>query len=247
MTETLKILTLYPDQMNIYADRGNILFLARRCEWRGISCEITECGPGESFDPEAHDLIYVGGGQDRDQETVAEDMIRTKRDSIEAAIETDVVVLAVCGGYQLLGSSWATDSGPQRGLDLLDIETTRPDAPRLIGPVAIEVGRNPGGDTVAGFENHGGRTTLGAGVEPWGMVLAGHGNNGEDGGEGVVYRNLIGTYLHGPLLPKNHRLADELIRKALARTGDVPFLTELDDALEEAAHRSALDAALSAR
>ena len=245
---TLRVLALYPDQMNIYADRGNMIFLRRRCQRRGIGFELTGCGPGESFDPEAHDLIYVGGGQDRDQEQVATDMIETKKDSLATAIETEAVILAVCGGYQLLGNSWATDSGTHPGLGLLDFETVRTDEPRLIGPVAIEVEINSGPITVAGFENHGGRTRLGDGVRPFGTVVAGHGNNGTDGYEGVSRDNLIGTYLHGPLLPKNHRLADLLVERALARSGFGDFgLERLDDELEEAAHQSALRAALSGR
>lgn len=247
MSRSLKVLTLYPDQMNIYADRGNILFLSRRCEWRGIGVEVTACGPGERFEPDRHDLIYIGGGQDRDQRLVAEDMIETKKASLEAAIETGAVVLAVCGGYQLLGRTWATDSGTHEGLALLDFVTTRPEGPRLIGPVAIEVESDGATMKVAGFENHGGRTFLGEGVRPWGRVVAGHGNNGRDGTEGVAYKNLIGTYLHGPLLPKNYRLADELIERALARGGRVDGLAPLDDALEESAHRSALRAAINGR
>lgn len=248
MTATLRVLSLYPDQMNIYADRGNIIFLRNRCLWRGIGFELQTCGPGERFDPDAHDLLYIGGGQDRDQEQVASDMISTKRDALGTAIETDAVVLAVCGGYQLLGTSWATGDGTRPGLGVVDLETVRPDAPRLIGPVAIEVELGEGTGTVAGFENHGGRTWLGESAVPWGRVISGHGNNGRDGTEGVIHRNLIGTYLHGPLLPKNHRLADDLIVKALARSGQsVPTLETLDDEVEEAAHREALSAAVNDR
>lgn len=248
MSETLKLLSLYPEQMNIYADRGNITFLENRCQWRGIGFEVVSCGIGESFDPDAHDMIYIGGGQDRDQEQVAQDMITTKRAALTEAIESDAVVLAVCGGYQLLGTSWATDSGIRDGLGILDFETVRPDEPRLIGPVAIEIGSDLSKATVAGFENHGGRTWLGEDVRPWGKVLAGHGNNDRDRTEGVAYRNLIGTYLHGPLLPKNHRLADSLIVQALQRQGSPDISLEpLEDDLEAAAHRDALEAALSAR
>lgn len=244
----LRVLALYPDQMNIYADRGNIIFLRNRCEWRGIGFELSTCGPGEGFDPTGHDLIYIGGGQDRDQEQVASDMISTKRSALVEAIEADAVVLAVCGGYQLLGRSWATTGGSRPGLDLLDFETVRPDEPRLIGPVAIEVDLSGRPETIAGFENHGGRTYLGEGVLPWGRVLAGHGNNGNDGAEGVAYRNLIGTYLHGPLLPKNHVLADDLIFRALQRKAvREVVLPPLDDELEAAAHTEALAAALSGR
>lgn len=248
MKPTLRVLSLYPDQMNIYADRGNITMLRQRCVWRGIGFEATSAGIGDRFDPEAHDLIYIGGGQDRDQEQVAEDMIATKGAALAEAVEGDAVVLAVCGGYQLLGTTWATESGEKPGLGLIDLKTVRTDQPRLIGAVAIETEIAGSSSRVAGFENHGGRTWLGPGVEAWGRVIAGNGNNGEDGTEGVAYRNLIGTYLHGPLLPKNYRLADELISKGLGRRGDPGLkLDEIDDRLEEAAHREALRTALSVR
>ena len=241
----LRLLALYPDQMNIYADRGNILFLRRRCEWRGIGFSYAAAGPGEGFDPAGHDLIYIGGGQDRDQELVAEDMLRTKRDAVAAAVDEDAVVLAVCGGYQLLGHSYQLGDRRIAGLGLVDLETVREPGPRLIGNVAIEADLGDGETLeVAGFENHGGRTRLGAGTTPLGRVISGHGNNGSDGFEGVRRRNLIGTYLHGPLLPKNVLLADRLISRALARReGAEPELQPLDDALEAAAHESARAAA----
>jgi CobQ-like glutamine amidotransferase family enzyme len=242
----LRVLALYPEQMNIYADRGNILFLRRRCEWRGIGFSLAAAGPGESFEPEAHDLIYLGGGQDRDQRMVAGDMVESKREPLAAAVEDDRVVLAVCGGYQLLGRSYQLDEERLPGLGLADLETVRAPGPRLIGNVAIEVDFGEGPRTVAGFENHGGRTHLGAGARPLGQVVAGFGNNGEDGREGVRRRNMIGTYLHGPLLPKNSWLADHLIGLALERRyGEPPELSRLDDALEDAAARCARSAALS--
>jgi CobQ-like glutamine amidotransferase family enzyme len=239
----LRVLALYPEQMNIYADRGNILFLRRRCEWRGIGFEHATAGPGEGFDPGAHDLIYLGGGQDRDQRAVAADMVESKREALAAA--AGAVVLAVCGGYQLLGHSYQLGEERLPGLGLVDLETVRKDGPRLIGNVAIEVNLGSGPQTVAGFENHGGRTYLGAGERPLGRVLEGHGNNGEDGFEGVHRDNLFGTYLHGPLLPKNAWLADHLIGLALERRyGTRPELDSLDDTLERAAHESARHAAL---
>jgi hypothetical protein len=243
----LRLLALYPEQMNIYADRGNLLFLRRRCEWRGIGFTQATSGPGEGFDPAAHDLIYIGGGQDRDQELVAEDMLRNKRDALASAVDDDAVVLAVCGGYQLLGHSYQVGEQRIAGLGLADLETVREPGPRLIGNVAIEAELGGGGDPLelAGFENHGGRTRLGAGAKPLGRVIKGHGNNGSDGHEGVRRRNLIGTYLHGPLLPKNAQLADRLIARALARrTGSEPELEPLDDRLEQAAHESARAAAM---
>jgi CobQ-like glutamine amidotransferase family enzyme len=240
----LRLLTLYPEQMNIYADRGNILFLRRRCEWRGIAFANAVAGPGEPIDPAAHDLIYVGGGQDRDQRLVASDMMATKRDGLAAAADDGAVVLAVCGGYQLLGHSYQLGEERIAGLGLVDLETVREDGPRLIGNIAIEVDLGTGPRTLAGFENHGGRTYLGE-AEPLGRVIRGHGNNGRDGFEGVRRGNLVGTYMHGPLLPKNAWLADRLIQLALARRGGSEReLERLDDALEAGAHESARAAAL---
>jgi CobQ-like glutamine amidotransferase family enzyme len=230
--------------MNIYADRGNILFLRRRCEWRGIGFDYAEAGPGDRLDPGAHDFIYIGGGQDRDQRLVAGDMVATKREGLAAAVEDGAVVLAVCGGYQLLGHSYQLGAERITGLGLADLETVREEGPRLIGNVAIETDLGPGPVTIAGFENHGGRTYLGAGSEPLGRVLKGHGNNGKDGFEGVRRLNMFGTYLHGPLLPKNSALADRLIQLAIARReGAEPELEPLDDSFEAAASASARAAA----
>jgi lipid II isoglutaminyl synthase (glutamine-hydrolysing) len=241
----LRLLALYPEQMNIYADRGNILFLRRRCEWRGIGFEHATAGPGEGFDPGDHDLVYIGGGQDRDQALVADDLLRTKREALASAVGDGAVVLAVCGGYQLLGHGYELAERRIRGLGLVDLETVREPGPRLIGNIVIDAELAPGRNLeIAGFENHGGRTSLGPGVQPLGRVCTGHGNNGVDGGEGVRSANLFGTYIHGPLLPKNAELADHLIALALARaTGAEPELEPLDDALERAAHASAVSAA----
>lgn len=241
---TLRLLALYPEQMNIYADRGNILFLRRRCEWRGLGFELTASGPGERFDPAAHDLIYIGGGQDRDQIQVAEDMLETKRDAIASAVEDGVPLLAVCGGYQLLGHSYQLGDRALSGLGVADLETVREPGPRLIGNVAIEAKLAGEPTVLAGFENHGGRTLLGPGAEPLGRVLHGHGNNGRDGLEGVRRLNMFGTYLHGPLLPKNAPFADHLIALAIEHgTGSAPQLAPLDDELERQAHAGALAAA----
>ena len=221
-----------------------MLFLQHRCEWRGIGFRTETAGMGERFDPAEHDLIYIGGGQDRDQMVVAEDMLRTKREDLAFAIDDEASVLAVCGGYQLLGSSYQLGDERIEGLGLADLETVRDPGERLIGNVAIEVDLGSGPKVLAGFENHGGRTHLGPGATPLGHVLNGHGNNGTDGFEGVVAGNLIGTYMHGPLLPKNAWLADELIARALERReGSRPELEPLDDALEDAAHAGALAAA----
>jgi lipid II isoglutaminyl synthase (glutamine-hydrolysing) len=240
----LRVCALYPEQMNIYADRGNIIFLQRRCEWRGIGFSYSSAGPGDPVDPGAADLFYVGGGQDRDQMMVAADMVATKREDLAAAVDSGAALLAVCGGYQLLGNSYQVKAETLPGLGLVDLETVREDGPRLIGNVAIEVDLGSGPRVLAGFENHGGRTYLGAGAEPLGRVLSGHGNNGSDSLEGVRRDNLIGTYLHGPLLPKNAWLADHLIALALGRRyGSVPELEPLSDELEDAAHASARAAA----
>lgn len=242
----LRLLALYPEQMNIYADRGNILFLQRRCEWRGIHFEYAAAGPGDGFDPGEHDLLYIGGGQDRDQVLVAEDMLKTKRDSIASAVDDGAALLAVCGGYQLLGHRYQLGDQSITGLGIADLETVRETGPRLIGNVSIEVDLGQGSRVLAGFENHGGRTHLGPTAEPLGRVLHGHGNNGRDRYEGVKRDNLIGTYLHGPLLPKNAWLADRLIALAIGRrTGSQPELEPLGDELETSAHESALRAASS--
>ena len=239
----LRLLALYPDQMNIYADRGNILFLRRRCEWRGIDFELAAAGAGDAVDPGAHDLFYIGGGQDRDQRAVAEDMVASKREALSSAVGDSAVLLAVCGGYQLLGHSYQLGEERLPGLGLADLETVRGEGPRLIGNVTIETELGGGRRTIAGFENHGGRTRLGPDAVPLGRVLSGFGNNGNDGLEGVRRDNLIGTYLHGPLLPKNAWLADHLIALALERRhGSRPSLEPLDDELELAAHASARNA-----
>ncbi|MBX7188893.1 MAG: glutamine amidotransferase [Solirubrobacterales bacterium] len=243
MRMKLRLLSLYPDQMNIYADRGNILFLQHRCEWRGIEFEVTRCGPGQRFDPANYDLLYMGGGQDRDQKAVARDLIETKQASMRAAKDGGVAVLAVCGGYQLLGESYELEGETIAGLGLVDLKTIREPGPRLIGPVSISVNLDGEEKVLAGFENHGGRTRLGQ-ASPLGKVIHGHGNNGEDGFEGVREDNLIGTYLHGPLLPKNAWLADHLIATGLEHHhGERPELEPLEDSLETAAHEAALKAA----
>jgi lipid II isoglutaminyl synthase (glutamine-hydrolysing) len=242
----LRICALYPDVMNIYADRGNLLMLERRCTWRGIGFELHSAGFGDAIDSDAHDLFYLGGGQDRDQRLCAIDLIQTKREALHAAAERGAIVLGVCGGYQLLGHRYVLGKEEIPGLGLVDLETVRSDGPRLIGDVAIEVdldddpaSRAGGTGILAGFENHGGRTHLGAGEQPLGRVLKGHGNTGSSGAEGVRRDGVIGTYLHGPLLPKNAWFADWLIRRA---TG-VAELEPLDDTLEDAAHAEARRAA----
>jgi CobQ-like glutamine amidotransferase family enzyme len=242
MPETLRVCALYPELMNIYADRGNLLLLQRRCEWRGIGFELTRSELGEPVDPQQADLFYIGGGQDRDQRLCAFDLAEVKREGLHAAAERGACLLAVCGGYQLLGHSYELGEETLPGIGLVDLRTVRSDGPRLIGNVAIEV-ELPGIDRpriLAGFENHGGRTRLGPGTTPLGRVLRGHGNDGDSGFEGVRQGNVIGTYLHGPLLPKNVWLADWLIARALGRDEPLPAL---DDALEAVAHAEARRAA----
>jgi CobQ-like glutamine amidotransferase family enzyme len=239
----LRVCALYPDLMNIYADRGNLLLLERRCAWRGIGFEVTAAGLGDAIDPDAHELFYLGGGQDRDQLLCAEDLVATKRDALHAAAARDAVVLGVCGGFQLLGHEYELGDETVPGVGLVDLRTVRSDGPRLIGNVAIEVDLpGAGGSQVlAGFENHGGRTHLGAGEQPLGRVLRGHGNTGSSGFEGVLSGTVIGTYLHGPLLPKNAWFADWLIATALGMP--LSGLAPLGDELERAAHVSARRAA----
>jgi len=228
--------------MNIYADRGNLLMLERRCAWRGIGFELTASGLGARVDPDAHDLFYLGGGQDRDQLLCAEDLVEIKRDGLREAAQRGAVVLAVCGGYQLLGRAYTLGEHRVEGVGLLDVDTVREDGPRLIGNVAIEVSLD--GDTdrqlLVGFENHGGRTHLEAGQEALGRVVKGHGNDGRSGLEGARRGNTIGTYLHGPLLPKNVWFADWLIQTALGLEQPLP---PLDDELEQRAHAEARRAA----
>jgi CobQ-like glutamine amidotransferase family enzyme len=237
----LRVCALYPELMNIYADRGNLLLLERRCTWRGIGFRLSAVGLGDRVDPEAHDLFYLGGGQDRDQRLCAFDMVEHKREVLHAAASAGRVVLGVCGGYQLLGHAYALGEEQIPGVSLVDLRTVREEGPRLIGNVAIEV-ELPGVEgprVLAGFENLGGRTHLGPGERPLGRVLSGHGNTGASGFEGVRRGLVIGTYLHGPLLPKNAWFADWLIAAA---TGGGP-LRPLDDRLEDAAHRRARRAA----
>ena len=162
----LRVCALYPDLMNIYADRGNLLLLERRCEWRGIGFELSGAGLGDEIDPDAHDLFYLGGGQDRDQQLCAQDLATVKRDALHAAAERGRVIFAVCGGYQLLGHAYELGGERLPGVGLVDLETVRDPGPRLIGNVAIEVDLGAGPQVLAGFENHGGRTHLGPGGEP---------------------------------------------------------------------------------
>ena len=239
---TLRVCALYPDLMNIYADRGNLLLLERRCRWRGIGFQLLASGLGDELDPDGADFYYIGGGQDRDQRLCALDLAEVKRDALHAAASRGAVILAVCGGYQLLGHSYELADETLPGASLVDLVTVREEGPRLIGNAAIEIELEPGEHRVlAGFENHGGRTYLGPSAHPLGRVLRGHGNNDRDGYEGVRERTVIGTYLHGPLLPKNVWFADWLIARALGL--DPSELAPLDDEIERRTHESARRAA----
>jgi hypothetical protein len=241
----LRVAHLYPKQMNIYGDRGNILCLQRRCQQRNIDFAVTELELDDKLVPKDYDLIFIGGAQDREQRRVAVDLVKVKGKPLAEAVKRNVTVLAVCGGYQLIGRFYRTAEGEELpGAGILDLHTVHPgaQAQRFIGNVVVEW--NPdgasAGATLVGFENHGGRTYLGEGVQPLGRVVAGFGNNGEDGGEGAVVKNVFGTYLHGSLLPKNPQFADHVIETALGRTHKGFRLTGIDDVIEDAAHAAAV-------
>jgi lipid II isoglutaminyl synthase (glutamine-hydrolysing) len=228
---------LYPDYLNIYADRGNIAVLARRAAWRGHELEVHPVSVGEPVAPGEHDLLYVGGGQDREQALVAEDLV-AKADGVRAAVAGGAAVLAVCGGYQLLGRSYRDFHGEDLpGIGLFPLDTVAGDR-RMIGDVLLECELEPGiVRTLAGFENHAGRTRLDPGAEPLGRVVAGFGNDGESGFEGCRVGRAVGTYLHGPLLPRNPWFADWVLAQALAhRGGALPMFEPLSDDLEHEAH-----------
>jgi CobQ-like glutamine amidotransferase family enzyme len=227
---------LYPEHLNIYADRGNISVLAQRCRWRGIELEVVDIGPGDAI-PNGIDLFYVGGGQDREQALIASDLA-DKGPPLAEAVAAGAAMLAVCGGYQLLGRSYRDRAGAELpGVGLLPLYTEASDR-RMIGDILLSCELDPGVPrTLAGFENHAGRTFLDDGASPLGTVVRGFGNNGHDGHEGCRDGRVLGTYLHGPLLPRNPWLADWLIGQALARTlEEVPELEPLPDGLEDRAH-----------
>jgi CobQ-like glutamine amidotransferase family enzyme len=238
VSEKIVVGHLYPDYLNIYADRGNIAVLERRAAWREIGFEYRTIGLGEGVRPGDHDLYYVGGGQDREQAFVAPDLV-AKGELLREAVAEGAAFLAVCGGYQLLGRFYRDRSGAELpGIGLLPHYTIAGER-RMIGDVLLECELEPGQRRfLAGFENHAGRTYLETGAEPLGRVVAGFGNNGEDGFEGSRLAGAVGTYLHGPLLPRNPWLADWLIAQALARRlGEPPELESLPDDLEASAHR----------
>ncbi|RJX18562.1 MAG: glutamine amidotransferase [Ammonifex sp.] len=231
----LTVCHLYPDLLNLYGDRGNIIAFVKRCRWRGIPVQVEEINLGESIDFARADFLFLGGGSDREQELITADL-RTRTADLADAIEDGLVVLAICGGYQLLGHYYRTLDGTEiPGLGILDFYT-QAGSKRLIGNIAIEL--EFGGHKVqaCGFENHSGQTFLGN-IKPLGRVLKGYGNNGRDGFEGARYKNVFCSYLHGPLLPKNSHLTDYLLRLALNRRGDKRFIKGLDDTFEKNARR----------
>ncbi len=238
---TFRICHLYPELMNIYGDRGNIIALRRRCEWRGLRVEVTGLSLRHEVDPDAYDFYFMGGGQDREQMLVANDLLEVKGAALRQAAAGGAGFLTICGGYQLLGKYFLTYTGDTLpGIEIFDAWTEGAEK-RFIGNMVIEwepaTGRK---ETLVGFENHSGHTYLGPGMRPLGRVVSGFGNNGEDGFEGCRAGNAIGTYLHGSLLPKNSRLADEIILAALHRRYGIESLPPLDDTLEERAHEAAV-------
>ncbi len=238
MHHTLRLAYLYPEQMNIYGDRGNIITLRQRCAWRGIALDVLPVGLGASVDWESMDMAFFGGGQDSGQALIAQDFLQRQSSGLARAIEDGLVMLAICGGYQLLGHYFLTHAGERLpGVGALDVHTVGGHK-RLIGNIVIEARLATGDDTpqtvrLVGFENHSGRTYHGAQVRSLGRVLVGYGDNGEDGTAGALYRNTLGCYLHGSLLPKNPQLADHLLLLALRRRyGNAVTLSPLDDTLE---------------
>jgi hypothetical protein len=239
----LRVAHLYPDVMNIYGDRGNVIALRYRCEARGIGFELTSVGVGDIFEAQAFDLVLIGGGQDREQRRIADDLV-AHGPALRAAVEDGLPVLAVCGGFQLFGHRYVDhEGGVIPGIGVFDVETRHPGprADRCIGDVVLATDLGE----VVGFENHGGRTYGGPRWQPFGKVVRGFGNNAEDGSEGARYGNAVGTYLHGSLLPKNPALADDLILKALRRRyGDGVDLPLIEDGVESRAHESARQVAV---
>lgn len=248
MTRKIVLGHLYGELLNLYADRGNIITLARRCAWRDIELEVRQIGVGDPVRPDELDLLFMGGGQDGDQRLMADDLFTLKADALRGALQDGLPMLVVCGGYQLFGHYYQPAEGARLpGLGLFDLHTIHPGASvaRCIGNVVVEwdaAALPPGARrTLVGFENHGGRTFLGSAARPLGRVLAGNGNNAQDGSEGAVVNHAFGTYLHGSLLPKNPHLADRLIALALEHRQADAALEPLDDTLEWNAHQRILD------
>ena len=244
----LNICHLYPEVLNLYGDRGNIRCLSRRLSWRGIDCYVDELKIGEKKDLTAYDLFFIGGGQDFEQEVLLSDLNSGKGAEIKAAVEDGKTFLCICGGYQMMGHYYQTHDGVKcEFLGVVDFHTVGSDT-RMIENSAFRLGEESGAGTVVGFENHSGKTYLGDGVRPLGTILKGCGNNGEDGTEGVRYRNVFGTYSHGPVLPKNPEFADFLLKTALQRRyGKEIVLDPLSDGFENLAHDSVLKKVLEGK
>lgn len=239
----LSVCHLYPDLLNSYGNRGNILAFIKRCQWRNIPVRLLEVNPGENIDFSEIDFLFIGSGGEREQELVMEALL-PQRDLLQQAIEQGLVILAIGSGYQILGHSYPTSSGEMvSGLGLLDF-TTKACEQRLTGNVAVELKLTDVNTRITGFENHAGRTYLGN-IQPLGKVLSGNGNNGEDGYEGAQYKNVFCSYLYGPLLPKNSMLTDHLIKLSLNKKGEQVELAPLDDSLEEQANQVMLKRLLS--
>ncbi len=245
----LKICHLYPEVLNLYGDRGNIRCLTRRLEWRGIDCSVDELGIGEQRSLKDYDLFFIGGGQDFEQEVLLGDLKAGKGDEIRSAVEDGKTFLCICGGYQMMGHYYETHDGVKcEFLGAVDFYTVGSQT-RMIDNYAFSLGKESGGSTVVGFENHSGKTYLGKGISPLGTVMKGNGNNGEDGTEGVRYNNVFGTYSHGPVLPKNPEFADFLLQTALDRRcgQGVCTLEPLEDRFEKLAHDTVLAGVLEGR
>jgi len=233
----LVIAHLYADLLRTYGDRGNVLALARRAEWRGCSVKVCPVGRGEPL-PASTRIVLMGGGTDRVQEIIGEDLL-SRRGQLRDAADDGVVVIGICGGYQLLGTRYVDAAGAAiDGLGLLDVETVA-GGDRIVGNVRADASLGGSAFELVGFENHGGRTRLGPAAKSLATVPPGQGNNGEDRTEGAVQGTVVGTYLHGPVLPANPAFADELLRIALADRLEGKPLEPLDDTLEEAAHAAA--------
>ncbi|MBX9937830.1 MAG: hypothetical protein K2Y32_01185 [Candidatus Obscuribacterales bacterium] len=232
----LRIAHLYAHFLNIYGDRGNIIALSQRAKWRQIEVKVDAIDLGQNIDPEYYDFYFVGGGQDKQQIVIAEDLLK-KADALRKATEGGAVVLSVCGGYQLLGHYYKPHEGPElKGISLVDAHTVAGNR-RMIGNVIV---KREDATTLVGFENHSGKTYLGKGVNALGKAIVGNGNNGEDKLEGLAQGTIYGTYLHGSLLPKNPEFADLLLSQALSRRYGSQNLKPLDDKLETLAHKRAL-------
>lgn len=242
----LRIGYLYGSLMNLYGDRGNILALQRRAEWRGIEVSVKEISIGDRIGRNDFDIYFFGGGQDQSQDVVGEDLQRGNGEVLKHEVERGVPLLSICGGYQLLGKYYQPKTGPKiEGVGLFDVYTVASDK-RMVGNLSLvidahlEEGKVWEPHTLVGFENHSGKTYLGSGVRPLGAVLEGNGNNGEDHTEGAVYKQAVGCYLHGSLLPKNPHLADWFLKKALEVSDQEAELSRIDDHFELTAHRKAL-------